>query len=198
VHIAWQAFGSGSVEVEFVPGCFSNVELVWNSPWWKRFFTRLGTFSRILLFDKRDSGLSDRVQFGAVEPSIYAASFSHTANAVPSGLVGKVAMKPPAAADRAAMHTIATIRKVSDYQIFVDAYREWHGSNPEENEVEADFGRYLRLGVVPKFVRHYLRNYKNRHPQEMASYRRELAKAKRLRQAAFWLIVLMVIIALTL
>lgn len=197
-HIAWQAFGSGPVDVVFVPGRFSNVELVWDSLWRKRFFTRLGTFSRVLLFDKRGTGLSDRVQCGTAEPSIYAASFSHKPNAVPSGPVGKVAMKPPAADDRAAMQAIATIREVSDYQIFVDAYHEWHGSNPGDNAVEADFGRYLRSGLVPEFVRHYLRHYQNRHPQEMASYRRELRKAKRLRQAAFWLIVLMVIIALTL
>lgn len=60
VHIAWQAFGSGPVDVIFVPGWFSNVELVWDSPWWTRFFTRLAAFSRVLLFDKRGTGLSDR------------------------------------------------------------------------------------------------------------------------------------------
>lgn len=60
VHIAWQAFGSGPVDVVFVPGWFSNVELIWDSPWQRRFFTRLSSFSRVLLFDKRGTGLSDR------------------------------------------------------------------------------------------------------------------------------------------
>jgi class 3 adenylate cyclase len=60
VHIAWQAFGSGSTNLVFVPGWFSNVELIWDSPWYKRFFTRLAAFSRVLLFDKRGTGLSDR------------------------------------------------------------------------------------------------------------------------------------------
>lgn len=60
VHIAWQAFGSGSSDLVFVPGWFSNVELIWDSPWYNRFFTRLAAFSRVLLFDKRGTGLSDR------------------------------------------------------------------------------------------------------------------------------------------
>ncbi len=60
VHIAWQAFGAGPVDVVFVPGWFSNVELIWDSPWQKNFFRRLSAFSRVLLFDKRGTGLSDR------------------------------------------------------------------------------------------------------------------------------------------
>ena len=96
------------------------------------------------------------------------------------------------------MHAITRIREVSEYQVFVDAYRDWHGSSPDDTEIEADFARYLRSGVAPEFVRHYLRTYPQRHPQEVAVHRHALQKAKRLRQVAFWLIVLMVIVALAL
>ena len=60
VHIAWQAFGAGSVDVVFVPGWFSNVELMWENPWQTRFYSRLASFARVILFDKRGTGLSDR------------------------------------------------------------------------------------------------------------------------------------------
>jgi class 3 adenylate cyclase len=60
VHIAWQVFGTGSVDVVFVPGWFSNVELTWENPWQVRFFSRLTSFARVILFDKRGTGLSDR------------------------------------------------------------------------------------------------------------------------------------------
>jgi pimeloyl-ACP methyl ester carboxylesterase len=60
VHIAWQSFGSGSTDLVFVPGWFSNVEVIWDIPWYNRFFERLGAFSRVVLFDKRGTGLSDR------------------------------------------------------------------------------------------------------------------------------------------
>lgn len=60
VHIAYQVFGSGSIDVVFVPGFVSNVEAVWTSPDRERFFERLGSFARVILFDKRGTGMSDR------------------------------------------------------------------------------------------------------------------------------------------
>lgn len=44
----------------FVPGFVSNVEAIWRSPTHARFFERLGSFSRVILFDKRGTGMSDR------------------------------------------------------------------------------------------------------------------------------------------
>lgn len=60
VHIAWQVFGAGPVDVVFVPGWFSNVEISWEDPRRARFFERLASFARVILFDKRGTGLSDR------------------------------------------------------------------------------------------------------------------------------------------
>ena len=60
VHIAYQVVGDGPLDLIFVPGFVSNVELAWESPGSAQFFSRLAAFSRLILFDKRGTGLSDR------------------------------------------------------------------------------------------------------------------------------------------
>jgi class 3 adenylate cyclase len=52
--------GDGPLDLIFVPGFVSNVELAWESPGMARLFSRLAAFSRLILFDKRGTGLSDR------------------------------------------------------------------------------------------------------------------------------------------
>ena len=59
VNIAYQAFGSGSVDLVFVSGWVSNLEFAWQEPSYARFFELLGSFSRVIMFDKRGTGLSD-------------------------------------------------------------------------------------------------------------------------------------------
>jgi pimeloyl-ACP methyl ester carboxylesterase len=66
VHVAYQTLGEGPRDVVFVPGFVSNVEHWWDEPAAARFFERLATFSRLILFDKRGTGLSDRVAEVAV------------------------------------------------------------------------------------------------------------------------------------
>jgi pimeloyl-ACP methyl ester carboxylesterase len=61
VSIAYQVFGEGGIDLVFVPGWVSNVEIFWEEPAYARFLKRLATFSRVILFDKRGTGLSDRV-----------------------------------------------------------------------------------------------------------------------------------------
>jgi pimeloyl-ACP methyl ester carboxylesterase len=60
-HIAYQVVGSGPLDLVYVPGWVSNVELNWGEPAFARFLTRLASFARLILFDKRGTGLSDRV-----------------------------------------------------------------------------------------------------------------------------------------
>jgi class 3 adenylate cyclase len=64
VRIAYQVTGDGPFDLVFVPGFISNLDLVWEEPNRARFFSRLASFSRLILFDKRGTGLSDR--FGEV------------------------------------------------------------------------------------------------------------------------------------
>jgi class 3 adenylate cyclase len=60
-HIAYQVVGSGPFDLIWVPGWISNVEVSWEVPEYARFLTRLASFSRLILFDKRGTGLSDGV-----------------------------------------------------------------------------------------------------------------------------------------
>ncbi len=62
IHIAYQTFGAGPIDVAFMPGFISHVEHFWEDPNLARWFRRLGTFSRVILFDKRGTGLSDPVE----------------------------------------------------------------------------------------------------------------------------------------
>jgi class 3 adenylate cyclase len=61
VSIAYQVVGQGSFDLVYVPGFVSNVELMWEEPGYARFLERLASFSRLILFDKRGTGLSDPV-----------------------------------------------------------------------------------------------------------------------------------------
>jgi class 3 adenylate cyclase len=61
VSIAYQVVGDGARDLVWVPGWISHVEAAWEEPTLARFFERLASFSRLILFDKRGTGLSDRV-----------------------------------------------------------------------------------------------------------------------------------------
>ena len=61
VHVAYQVFGDGPVDILFVLGWVTHLERMWSEQHFARFFSRLGSFARVMIFDKRGVGLSDRV-----------------------------------------------------------------------------------------------------------------------------------------
>jgi class 3 adenylate cyclase len=61
LHIAYQVVGDGPFDLVYVPGWVSHLDLAWEEPTLARFLGRLASFSRLILFDKRGTGLSDRV-----------------------------------------------------------------------------------------------------------------------------------------
>jgi len=61
LHIAYQVVGDGPIDLLWVPGSVSNVEATWDEPELAAFLERLASFSRLILFDKRGTGLSDPV-----------------------------------------------------------------------------------------------------------------------------------------
>jgi len=67
VHIAYQVTGSGSLDLVYVPGFVSHLELAWDAPATAHMFDRLGTFARLIRFDKRGTGMSDRVPIATLE-----------------------------------------------------------------------------------------------------------------------------------
>ena len=62
VSIAYQVVGHGPLDLLVVPGFVSHVEQAWEDPSYTRFLQQLASFSRLILFDKRGTGLSDRIQ----------------------------------------------------------------------------------------------------------------------------------------
>ncbi len=67
VHVAYQLFGDGPVNLVLVPGFVSHIDNYWDEPEFARFLRRLGTFARVAMFDKRGTGLSDRVDAPAMD-----------------------------------------------------------------------------------------------------------------------------------
>jgi pimeloyl-ACP methyl ester carboxylesterase len=67
VNIAYQVVGDGPFDLVHVPPFVSNLELQWEDPAERRYFERLASFSRLIMFDKRGTGLSDRVAVATLE-----------------------------------------------------------------------------------------------------------------------------------
>lgn len=65
LNLAFQLFGAGPVDIVLVPGFISHIEYAWHEPLLERFLRRLATFARVIAFDKRGMGLSDRDPNGA-------------------------------------------------------------------------------------------------------------------------------------
>ena len=61
IHIAYQLVGDGPFDLVFVPGFVTHMELQWTLPGFGEFLTDLGSFSRLIRFDKRGTGMSDPV-----------------------------------------------------------------------------------------------------------------------------------------
>jgi len=60
ISVAYQVFGEGDVDLVFVPGFISHIENYWDEPRFAQWLRRLGSFCRVILFDKQGTGLSDR------------------------------------------------------------------------------------------------------------------------------------------
>src|ERR1700730_2753238 len=69
VRIAYQVVGQGPLDLVFVPGCISNLDVHWEEPGFSHLLHRLSAFTRLILLDRRGSGLSDRID-GGEPPSL--------------------------------------------------------------------------------------------------------------------------------
>jgi len=61
INIAYQVFGEGPLDIVYIPGWVSNIDLMWDCPSLVDFLIGLSKLGRVILFDKRGTGLSDRV-----------------------------------------------------------------------------------------------------------------------------------------
>jgi pimeloyl-ACP methyl ester carboxylesterase len=67
VHIAYCVVGDGPIDLVVVGGFITHLGVLWDEPGFRHFVNRLCSFGRVILFDKRGMGLSDRVQVGTLE-----------------------------------------------------------------------------------------------------------------------------------
>jgi class 3 adenylate cyclase len=67
VHVAYQVLGEGPPDIVYVQGAFSHLGVMWELPAFRRFCEQLSSFARLIWFDKRGMGLSDRVQAGTLD-----------------------------------------------------------------------------------------------------------------------------------
>src|SRR5438034_11078664 len=70
VHIAYRVFGDGPRDIVLIPGTLSHLELSWEIPSNEHLLKRLTAFARVIVFDKRGQGLSDRVAEQTLEERI--------------------------------------------------------------------------------------------------------------------------------
>ena len=67
IHIAYRIVGDGPLDLVIVAGAITNLELLWDLPEYRSLMEKLASFARVILFDKRGMGLSDRVHIGTLE-----------------------------------------------------------------------------------------------------------------------------------
>src|SRR3954468_5223594 len=67
VNVAYQVLGGGELDLVLVIGAMTNLNVYWDEPGYRRFVEQLSGFARVLVFDKRGMGLSDRVEAGTLE-----------------------------------------------------------------------------------------------------------------------------------
>ena len=67
VYIAYQMVGAGTIDLIYISGALTHLDVMWEFPPYRRFCEQLASFSRLILFDKRGMGLSDHVQIGTLE-----------------------------------------------------------------------------------------------------------------------------------
>jgi class 3 adenylate cyclase len=70
IHIAYRVFGEGPRDMVLIPGTLSHVELFWEFPPNEYLLKRFASFARVIVFDKRGQGLSDRVAEQTIEERI--------------------------------------------------------------------------------------------------------------------------------
>lgn len=89
-------------------------------------------------------------------------------------------------------------RQVSEYQLFADAYRAWYGEAPDPRHLEKLFGEYLKGARLPHFVRHYSREFVQRHPECLTRQLQERQRARRLNWMIYFILLALVLVALVL
>jgi len=180
VHIAYQVVGEGPVDVVAIIGWVTNIEAMWEEPRLARFLQRLAESCRLILFDKRGVGLSDRVAETAL-PSLEARMDDARAvlDAVGSrrAIVFGISEGGPMAMQFAATHPERTIGLV-----LFGTSADWTVYRDPDDEYEAELERMEREWGTIDYAREQLRTWAapslatdDRAAEWLASYMRRAA-----------------------
>jgi class 3 adenylate cyclase len=169
-HIAYQVVGEGPFDLVYSPSWFSNLELWWEEPAIERVFRRLASFSRLILFDRRGTGLSDPVGLDwtptlddRVEDhlAVMDAVASDQAAILASGVSGQlglyVAATHPERTSALVLHnSAARLRRAGDFPFgapdhLIDGYIEAMGRRwgSDDDPLIPGWGRLARQAMGP-------------------------------------------------
>jgi class 3 adenylate cyclase len=158
LSIAYQVVGEGDLDLVFVPGFISNADLSWQAPLLGELFQRLGSFARVITFDKRGTGLSERtLGFGSAEDRMDdIRAVMDTAGCERAALVGVseggplttlfAATYPERTTALVLWGTFARVRAAPDYPIGVDP--EWIESFIDGLVARWNTGKTIRFFIA--------------------------------------------------
>jgi class 3 adenylate cyclase len=141
VHIAYRTVGDGPIDLVYVQGAYTHLDVEWELPAYRRYVERLSEFSRVILFDKRGLGMSDRVP-GATPLDVRMDDIRAIMDAVGSetaALMGESEGGPLAMLFAAAHpeRTRALILQGAEVRERIDAEWPWGESTEVEHEAYA-------------------------------------------------------------
>jgi class 3 adenylate cyclase/pimeloyl-ACP methyl ester carboxylesterase len=176
LSIAYQVVGDGAIDLIYIPDYMSNLVYGWESPHWRRFYDRLARSFRLILFDKRGTGLSDfGGQFSSLETrmddvravldavgsssavllgshdgcsmaALYAATYPERTHAI--ALFHPIANFPMSEAEVRA--DLAKVRAEWGTQAFCDEMLSWNAPTLYESEEERLwFANWVRVSASP-------------------------------------------------
>ncbi len=172
VSIAYQVFGQGPRDLIYIPGWLSNLDLLWEEPRVARFFLSLAEFCRVIVIDRRGTGLSDRV----APPTLEVQMGDVTAVMKAAGSASAALFGSSEGGSMCALFA-ATHPEKTTALITIGAYAKWistadypHGTKPAEAEewyrqVENEWGSAIAIDLISPSLagdekyRHWLARY---------------------------------------
>ncbi len=151
-RIAYQVVGQGSLDLVLVPGFLSNLEILWEDPGYGRFVKRLSAFGRLILFDKRGTGLSDRVAAQAYDLGTRADDIRAVLDAAGCGRATLIGASEGAAMSilfaAARPERVRALALCGGYAHFRDSVMDAKSFRGFTHSIQADWGTAATLSLL--------------------------------------------------